>query len=50
MDDAEIMAVLDRIAEKIVDAIEANTIQQIEIVGRLERIIFALGNLTVDDD
>ena len=50
MDDAEIMVVLDQIAEKIVDAIEANTVQQVEIVGRLERIIFALGNLTIDDD
>jgi len=49
MDDEEIMVVFDRIAEKIVDAIEANTAQQVEIVGRLERIIFALGNLTIDD-
>ena len=50
MDDAEIMVVFDRIADKIVDAIEANTVEQVEIVGRLERIIFALGNLTIDDD
>ena len=49
MDDAEIMVVFDRIADKIVDAIEANTVEQVEIVGRLARIIFALGNLTIDD-
>ena len=50
MDDAEIMEGFDRISEKIVDAIEAHTTQQMEILMRLERAILALGGLTIYGD
>jgi FtsZ-binding cell division protein ZapB len=42
MNDTEIMEAFNEIAEKIVEAIEANTLQQIEISSKLERIIAAI--------
>ena len=50
MDDAEIMVGCNQISEKIVDAIEAHTTQQMEILMRLERAILAIGGLTIYSD